>query len=477
MFFFYTLERSNFCSGNTGYDELCKVRAAAGSKAVFYSDQKIEVVAAREEPLVPDSETMTVRHVRCSVLVPSPNTRCTFCQDYSKTLNVKLNRAQKLSENTSKTLPNSTVPWQVLSEEDQKIRRQSVMKDRAQLLRKVFDLEQRLKNEIESEGVRVERERKDVFTETLKRNHSEVAGLPEDNPLRILWEQQEKMLSLKNSKSIRWHPLIIKWRIALRAKSSSAYNLIRESGFLKIPHVRTLDKYTNFTDVKAGFNEKVLQFIHDDIKLDKLPDHEKNIAILFDEIKLKSGLAFSRRTGKLLGYADLGTFQNELKDFERKCSTSENTSKISESLATHMLVLMARGLFSNLHVPVAYFPSRTANSHELSAVLWEGVETLESMGFKVRAFVSDGASANRKFYRSHATADQSSPCYYTTNRCRPDQKIYFICDVPHLLKTTRNNWENSGWNLKSRDLHVSHLILPLSQIMINKFIFFLQVSM
>ena len=156
------------------------------------------------------------------------------------------------------------------------------MKDRKQLLRKVFDLEQCLKNEIESEGFRVERERNDVFSETLKRNHSEVAGLPEDNPLRILWEQQEEMLSLKNSKSIQWHPLIIKWCIALCAKSNRVYNLFRESGFLKLPHVRTLDKYTHFTDVKAGFNEKVLQFIHDDIKLDKLPDHEKNIAILFN---------------------------------------------------------------------------------------------------------------------------------------------------------------------------------------------------
>ena len=37
----------------------------------------------------------------------------------------------------------------------------------------------------------------------------------------------------------------------------------------------------------------------------------------------------------------------------------------------------------------------------------------------------------------------------------PFTKIYFICDVPHLMKTTRNNIENSPANLNTRNLMVS----------------------
>ena len=35
-----------------------------------------------------------------------------------------------------------------------------------------------------------------------------------------------------------------------------------------------------------------------------------------------------------------------------------------------------------------------------------------------------------------------------------DRKIYFISDVPHLIKTTRNNLENSHGNTNTRNLHV-----------------------
>ena len=35
-----------------------------------------------------------------------------------------------------------------------------------------------------------------------------------------------------------------------------------------------------------------------------------------------------------------------------------------------------------------------------------------------------------------------------------ERKVYFICDVPHLIKTTRNNLENSQWNKKTRNLLV-----------------------
>lgn len=46
--------------------------------------------------------------------------------------------------------------------------------------------------------------------------------------------------------------------------------------------------------------------------------------------------------------------------------------------------------------------------------------------------------------------------YYTVNMCDPTRRrIYFICDVPHLLKTTRNNLENSHGNLNSRGLVIN----------------------
>lgn len=77
--------------------------------------------------------------------------------------------------------------------------------------------------------------------------------------------------------------------------------------------------------------------------------------------------------------------------------------------------------------------------------MWEAVRRVEQIGLHVVAFVSDGAQPNRKFYRDHyhASTTKKGITYKTPNLFRPGSFIYFISDVPHLLKTTRNAWSNS----------------------------------
>ena len=46
---------------------------------------------------------------------------------------------------------------------------------------------------------------------------------PEDSFERLFWDQQVKASSYKNSKSMKWHPLFIKWCLYLRHLSSKSY--------------------------------------------------------------------------------------------------------------------------------------------------------------------------------------------------------------------------------------------------------------
>ena len=68
---------------------------------------------------------------------------------------------------------------------------------------------------------------------------------------------------------------------------------------------------------------------------------------------------------------------------------------------------------------------------------------LESVGFKVRRLVSDGASLNRKFYRMHLHFDKENQkygvTYWTWNRYVPNSKLYFFSDPSHPVKTLWNN--------------------------------------
>ena len=62
--------------------------------------------------------------------------------------------------------------------------------------------------------------------------------------------------------------------------------------------------------------------------------------------------------------------------------------------------------------------------------------------------VSDGASANRKFFKIHGFMDDavSEVVYHTINLYADKELwyIYFYADPPHLLKTTRNCLHHSG---------------------------------
>ena len=69
--------------------------------------------------------------------------------------------------------------------------------------------------------------------------------------------------------------------------------------------------------------------------------------------------------------------------------------------------------------------------------VWKAVEHLTRIGFKVLAIVCDGAKNNRRMFNLHSTGNDF--CYKTHNVYSEDKHpIFFICDPPHLIKTTRN---------------------------------------
>lgn len=121
-------------------------------------------------------------------------------------------------------------------------------------------------------------------------------------------------------------------------------------------------------------------------------------------------------------------------EFERQCQSDGTPQK--PDLATHMLVLLVRGIFTRLKFPLAQFPTTGATSHQLYPVVTEAVMRLEIMGFKVISITS------------------MCPNPYADD----NRSLYFIADVPHLLKTTRNCWSNSYGYSRSRKLWVHKMM-------------------
>ena len=82
------------------------------------------------------------------------------------------------------------------------------------------------------------------------------------------------------------------------------------------------------------------------------------------------------------------------------------------------------------------------NGHQIMLLFWDAVSILEMKNLPITCSASDGALANRKFYKNHWLLDDavSDVVYRTVNLYANDDRyiLYFFADVPHLIKTSRN---------------------------------------
>ena len=69
-------------------------------------------------------------------------------------------------------------------------------------------------------------------------------------------------------------------------------------------------------------------------------------------------------------------------------------------IAKHILCIMIRGLFIDLRFPFAHFPTKELTGECFYNIMYEALEHLETIGFKVIALTGDGASPNRNFLSS-----------------------------------------------------------------------------
>ena len=235
---------------------------------------------------------------------------------------------------------------------------------------------------------------------------------------------------------------MIKWCLSLKLLSSSCYNALRSSGLIKLPSERTLRDYTNWTKSTTGLSVSVDQQLLSEANIESC-DQNRYVCLIFDECKIKEDLVYNKHSGELIGFTDITDINNHLKSVEQSYSGSIPMSR--HELATHMLLFMVRGLFSSLKYPYSQFPTNNLTGDIIFSIFWRVVERLELLGFNVLATVCDGASPNR---RNKSTYKTKNPY------AESERYLFFLSDVPHLIKTVRNCWANSYGHSFSRTLWV-----------------------
>lgn len=157
--------------------------------------------------------------------------------------------------------------------------------------------------------------------------------------------------------------------------------------------------------------------------------------------------------GSIVGFTDLGDIESHLSAFEKSVEQGEAART---PLANSMLVVMVKGLFTQLEFPYCQFPCTALSGDQMYHPLWEAVGRLELCGFKVLGLTCDGLAANRRLFRLHDPSIKPSMFIHKVNNpyTDEDRPFLFFSDPPHLIKTVRNCWAS-----KCRLLWVSQLCI------------------
>ena len=388
--------------------------------------------------------TSTIRTTDCHLLVDMKcSPYCVSCSKYRNNLRAMYSRWSRHHQDQVTEISSHTNTRYLNSlEKTEKLRK---LKKRAvDAEQKVKSLQRRITELTTNEGESLDSSLHGDLLSIMTENTEDIRKkFPEGSFRRLFWEEQLKAASQKDPRQMRWHPLIVRWCLNLKLMSSSSYHALRTAGFVQLPSERTLYDYSHFYESKAGFQVELNEQLMKESKVSELSESKKFCGIILDEMKVKENLVYNKHTGEVVGFINLGGINNDLLRMEDVCLQDQDCQP---TVASHLLVLLVRGIFIKLNFPYAHFATDGVTADLLFPIVWEAVRQIECIGLKVIFVTADGASPNRKFFRMHKSSGPAIT-YKTRNRYAEDERyLYFFADPPHLVKTTRNCWSHSGWN-------------------------------
>ena len=170
--------------------------------------------------------------------------------------------------------------------------------------REIGQLRGRIEKLIEKRSAPVEKDLDDHLTEITTAKYGEIEQLFEEGTFgRVFWSTQKRALSVKNLCGMRWDPVMIRWCLYLRhLAGSSAYEMLREGGAIKLPSQRTLRDYTYYTKAKFGFGVDVDQQLMEAAHIHTCPEREKYIALVMDEMHINEDIVYDKHSGTSILY-------------------------------------------------------------------------------------------------------------------------------------------------------------------------------
>ena len=227
-----------------------------------------------------------------------------------------------------------------------------------------------------------------------------------------------KRMASKASKGCKYPPELKSFALTLQFYSSKAYDFVRKTFNLALPHPVQIRKWYTKVPAEPGFTQPAFDALGV-----KAKNGEKVVcSLMIDEMAIKKHVSWDGK--KYRGYVDLG-----------------NDAEVDDSapVAKDALVFMAVGLDKSWKVPVGYFFIDGLSSQERANLVKLCIKKLHDVGVDVIALVCDGPSCHFAMLRAlgaNLALPQLHP--YFIHPLDKTKRVYVFLDVCHMLKLIRN---------------------------------------
>ncbi|XP_073671126.1 transposable element P transposase [Paramisgurnus dabryanus] len=226
-------------------------------------------------------------------------------------------------------------------------------------------------------------------------------------------KDQIKAICKKSKRGIRWEKNTVKKALQVRfATGSTGYKALQDMG-IPLPDIRTLQRKVQFIKMEPGILEEVFDMLK--LKAGGLTEMEKECVLTLDEMAITPSIELHLGTGKLYG---------------------DVTLPGHTGVATHACVFMLAGSTTRWKQVVAYhYSGNSTNGAVYKSIIVNIIEKAASIGLHVVNVTTDMGSPNRAMWKAFGVNHNNT---FVSHPTRPDRKLYFMPDVPHLVKNLKS---------------------------------------
>jgi len=199
---------------------------------------------------------------------------------------------------------------------------------------------------------------------------------------------------------------------------------------LSLPVPRTLRRVMSKYELNSGLNDFLFEFLK--FKISNFKPEALDCTLCADEMALKTHLFYSLRKDEIIGF------------HQTNSTKTYNPAKFA-------FVLMICGINVEWKQPIAYFfVSGSCTGNDLHNIIMSTIAKLQNISLDVKAFITDQGS---NFLNFSKKVSPSRPYFYVN-----EQKIIYMFDPPHLLKSTRNMFFKHNYINGENYIDNKHLI-------------------